>query len=602
MHENGRKIIEEYLGKKSYTIASLSNSFKAICLDDLIDKISEYIRSDFEYIINNDDYMKHIVVFMMDLLNKIEAKEDFYTIRNLFSRVLDICKNYLKPYNKKEKKKDANYVKCNKLKELITFDLFNMDIYLKDNNESNSLFKTIKFIIFELKNPDYLFRILREKPDIVNITNKDGISLFEYIATYYLDNAYILGDEDIKYYKRILMMLLESDKLTVKNNVLNNIVDRCKTLNSINYNSNISYLKEILVRHFPNLSGSDKVNCISFTQMDSPFDVVSKDPGKRVDLRNIFTITIDGLKNRRLDNVLFDDCFSITGGGNDIHILVSIPDVDLIIDRDSEIDSFMRSLGESVYQKDYKKALLEYRFAKEISLERGKDRYALTFDICVDSDANVKSINFYESIVKVNYNFTKCECDSFMKYNDFDNRLNVLHKMYDLAAKLAKKRKESVGGRSPAKVIMDEFNILPNLQTAKYFYDNGIVFPYKNYFGKLKNNSRKHIVKVHEFINNNDLDEESSEMVSSVISTYKEPFYDIIFKDNKAYHGAPYGSVGNPMREYMSLESDRLIKDVVIENKNNEDYWKERIERDCIEFTVISAKIRELYDGNKRGR
>ena len=90
-------------------------------------------------------------------------------------------------------------------------------------------------------------------------------------------------------------------------------------------------------------------------------------------------------------------------------------------------------------------------------------------------------------------------------------------------------------------------------------------------------------------------------MLYSLFNTFKRPFYDTIFIDNKTYHGAPCGSVGNPMREYISLESDRLIKDIFINDQKNEEYWKDRIERDCIEYTETSAKIRELYD-KKRGR
>ena len=601
MLENERNTIQEVFNAKRFNIKMLFIKFNVDDLEHLVEKLNDYIKNDFEYIIENDDYMKDLNHFFLDLFSKIHNNDEFYLVRNLVSKTLDVCKSYLKPYNKKEKKKDIYYAKCNKLKELLTFDLDNIDAYLLENDEAYTKFKVIKFIVFELKNPDYLFRIIQEDPNIVNITNRDSHSLFECVTNYYLDNVYTASDEDIKYYKRILMLLLESDCLSVKNQTLKYIVDKCDSLNSFSYNSNIKYLKEIISRHFPNLSGSDKINCVTYTHVDSPFDIVSKDPGERKDLRDVFTITIDGLRNSRLDNTLFDHSFSLIGSGNDLHILVSIPDVDLLIDRNSEIDSFMRTLGESVYLRNYKKALLEYKFAKTLSLEKGKDKNALTFDVNVDSEGNIKGIDFYESIIRVNYNLTKDKCDHFMMNNDFDERLNVLNKMYDLAAKLCRKRKEVIGRRSPAKVIMDEFNILPDLQTAKYFNENGIVFPYKNYFGKLKNNSRKHIAKVDAFIRNNNLDEESSDMLYSLFNTFKRPFYDTIFVDNKTYHGAPCGSVGNPMREYISLESDRLIKDLVINNKNNEDYWKERIERDCIEYTETSAKIKELYE-IKRGR
>ena len=236
-----------------------------------------------------------------------------------------------------------------------------------------------------------------------------------------------------------------------------------------------------------------------------------------------------------------------------------------------------------------------------MSLKKGKTRNCITFDISVDSEGNIKGINFYKSIVRVNYNFTKDQADDFMKYHDFDNRLNVLNKMYDLSAKLCKKRKGKIGKRSPAKLIMEEFNVLPDLVTADYFYNNGIVFPYKNYFGELNSGSRKNVIKIEDFIQENKLDDESIAMLNSIFDIYNRVFYDTINYGNKTYKGKPCGSVGNPMREYISLETDRLIKDLVILNLNNYDYWLERAQRDCIEFTETSAKIRSLYE-SKKGR
>jgi hypothetical protein len=147
---------------------------------------------------------------------------------------------------------------------------------------------------------------------------------------------------------------------------------------------------------------------------------------------------------------------------------------------------------------------------------------------------------------------------------------------------------------------MDEFNILPDLETAKYCEKNGIIFPYKNYGGKLPSGSRKHIKAVQQFEAENNLDEESSKLLNSIFDIYNRVFYDTINYGNKTYKGAPCGSVGNPMREYIALETDRLIKDVIIHDSNL-DYWQERIENDCIEYTEISAKIKELYE-IKRGR
>ena len=600
MFETERKKLNELFEKEKITLPYVYAKLSVSSLNEFFGFLSVYINNDFEYIISNEDYFKNINYLILDTLNKTNNKEDMYALRSLINNNIKTCKNYLKPYNKKEKKKDTLFSKCNNLKDILTFDLKQIDFILNNDEEKNMNLKVIKGLIFDIKYPDYIFRLVQLNPNIVNMINSDGISLFKSICDYYLDNIYTMSNEEIKYFKRVITLFLESDLLTIKNDELKSIIDRCNTLNKIKPNNSIDFLNESLERHFPNLAGTDKYNCLSYTKMKTPIDIVTKESGSRIDLRNIFTITIDGLRNKRLDNMLFDDCFSITGSGNDLHILVSVPDVDLIIDRDSEIDNFMRSLGQSVYQKGYKKALLDYKYAKSVSLEKGKDRNALTFDINVDSEGNIKGIDFYESIVKVNYNLVKDDADAYIKYGTNDERLKVLNKMNDLARKLCHNRKETYGGKTPGKLIMDEFNILPNLQTAKFCEENGVLFPYKNFFGELKKNSRKHIIKVKEFKEKNELDEESNELLNSIFYIYNRIFYDTINYGNNLYHNAPYGSVGNPMREYMSLETDRLIKDIIIHNINQE-YWQERIERDCIEYTETSAKIKELYD-IKRGR
>ncbi len=599
MHDKERTAFYLLYNNRYIDLSNLNEYFEAKTTDELFDTIIDYIVDDFDYILKNDEYRKMVYTVISEVFNK-DNNDYMYMFKSILIRLEKSCKLFLKPYNKKEKAKDEDYVRCLKFKERIESDLTKVENHLSEELVEKDTFKVLQEIIFDLKNPDYLFRIIQLKPDFVNLLNNDGVSLFKYISDYYLDNIYTLSKEDSKYFKRIIMLLLESDNLHLKNDDLNEIIERCKILNSIKKDSGIDFIKESLERHFPNLVGSTKVNCLSFTSINSPHDIVKKDSGERKDLRDLFTITIDGVRNRKLDNVLFDDAFSLTGKGNDLHVLISVPDVDLIIDSNSEIDNYMRSLSRSVYQREYKRALLEYKIAETISLVSGQDRNALTFDISMDSEGNIKGIDFYESVIKVNYNFTKDQADEYMKYHDFDNRLNVLNKMYDLAAKSCRKRKAIIGGRSPAKLIMEEFNILPNIETARYFENNNIIFPYKNYFGELKSNSRKNIKKVNDFLKRNNLNVESSELLNSIIGIYNRVFYDTINYGNKVYKGAPCGSVGNPFREYMSLETCRLIKYLII-HKGNQSDWIERIERDCIEYTETSAKIEELYY-KQRGR
>ena len=599
--EKQRNAFVELFNKKKVKLPMILAKFSCIDLKDLINTFGDYLSNDFDYIINNEEYMLSLNLFFMDFIkNNIKSDNDLYSLRTMISKGLVSCKKYLKPYNKKEKKKDALYSRVYRLKCLFQYDIDYIDNKLLDTNVNYLDAKIINFILFDLKNPDYIFRLTETYPELLNTTDYNGDKVFTVLINYYLDNVNELSDEDLTYFKRVFMILLESDVLTLKSDELVESYDNLKENFHRTNNKNIKYLINLINRHYPNLNG-DKINCVDYIKMKAPAYVLPKYNNEGIDLTNDFTITIDGLRNKKMTNTLFDDAFTLKGSGNDLHILVSVPDVDMFIKRDSKLDNFMRCLGESVYIKDNRRALIDYNLAKNMSLKKGKTRNCITFDISVDSEGNIKGIDFYKSIVRVNYNLTKDKADDFMKYHDFDERLNVLNKMYDLSAKLCKKRKGKIGKRSPAKLIMDEFNVLPDLVTADYFYNNGIVFPYKNYFGELNSGSRKNVIKIEDFIQENKLDDESIAMLNSIFDIYNRVFYDTINYGNKTYKGKPCGSVGNPMREYISLETDRLIKDLVILNLNNYDYWLERAQRDCIEFTETSAKIRSLYE-SKKGR
>ena len=167
--------------------------------------------------------------------------------------------------------------------------------------------------------------------------------------------------------------------------------------------------------------------------------------------------------------------------------------------------------------------------------------------------------------------------------------------MYFVAKKL--RRYSSIkkhDSRNKAHDIIDSFNFAPDIATAKYFKKNDIVFPYKNFEGKITDGSI-YLSDIRNFEEERELSQLSHELILSLIEIRNRIDYDTICKGNSLYKGNPVGNVGNPLRQYISLETDRLIKDLVIDEKNNFSYWNERIEEDCIEYTETSAKIKELY-------
>ena len=173
--------------------------------------------------------------------------------------------------------------------------------------------------------------------------------------------------------------------------------------------------------------------------------------------------------------------------------------------------------------------------------------------------------------------------------------LFMLNQLYEVSALLRKSRKETIGNRKKSEIIMDEMNIWPDILTAEYCLDQGIVFPFKNYFGNRSIRSVEHVTTCEEFAKREKISSENKDILYSVFDIYNRVYYDTNFVANKSSKNRPIGNVGNPLREYISLETDRMIKDVIISGIKNREYWAERLERDCIEYTETSAKIKQLY-------
>ena len=91
------------------------------------------------------------------------------------------------------------------------------------------------------------------------------------------------------------------------------------------------------------------------------------------------------------------------------------------------------------------------------------------------------------------------------------------------------------------------------------------------------------------------LSQEDINYLYSIFDINNRVYYDNVALPNSSFGGSITTNVGNHLREYISLEACRAIKDMVINKEQNRAYWEERIIRDVVEYTETSAKIRQLY-------
>lgn len=591
-----KRIVEN----ENITLSEILGLFACVDVNDLLCYFKDEINDNFEELLTDDAFVQSYHLFFYTLIDLIDVNEisAINKITGYLNETKKVLRNLIKPYNKSEIQKDKFYHTLNMmLKEKIG----RIEMYLetfKENLDQPETYKIVWFIITELKKPDYLFRIFELHPDYINCKDKDNNHVFKNLVEHIYANLPYMTDEEIRYYKRIYIMFLESEAMKLPNEVLFSLLALSEQ-NRMSSNPKIKQHMKFFIneinQHYEIINKDSRVTAIDHIGVECPVEIITPNLDDRIDLRDEFTISIDATRTETVTKHLIDDAYTLKELPDGYELMIHIPDVDAFVEKDSHTDRYMRGLGEAVYARNHKTPLIHKDITDLTSLVHGVDRPAITFILRLDKDGNILDIDFKKTIIKVNYNLSRRQAEIFMGNNN-DPRLDILNKFYEVAVSLRKQRKEKVGKRKKAEIIMDEMNIWPDLITADYCYQNGIIIPYKNYFGKRSARNVEHVAQCEEFATETHLSATGKEILYSVFDIYNRVYYDTVFVANKSSHNYPIANVGNPLREYISLETDRMIKDLIIDKKKNQQFWAERAERDCVEYTETSARIKSLYN------
>lgn len=157
---------------------------------------------------------------------------------------------------------------------------------------------------------------------------------------------------------------------------------------------------------------------------------------KRVDLRDLYAVTIDGEYSKD-----FDDAISLVEEKKKLKLYVHIADVSYYVPVDSDLDKEAYDRATSVYLGSRVVPMLPPELSENLcSLVAGKDRLAFTAEIDVDKQGNLFGARFYKSIIKVDERLTYEIADKKIKEDGLDA---WLPKLMELAVAMRKKRMES---------------------------------------------------------------------------------------------------------------------------------------------------------------
>lgn len=234
-----------------------------------------------------------------------------------------------------------------------------------------------------------------------------------------------------------------------------------------------------------------------------PQKITVSDRKGRRDLRNLYTVTIDGA-----DAKDFDDAISVEKRGKFFNLYVHIADVSHYVREGSAIDKDAYERGNSVYLLDRVIPMLPFALSNGIcSLNPDEERLTLTTQITLNDQGQLVDSQFYPSIIRSNHRLIYTDVSDYMEYGkEFSEdaslypQLDLMKKIY-LMLDVQRDQKGTLDFDFPeTKIILDEeghavdvkeeerrianrvieeFMILNNVVIGSYFYKKNLPFIYR---------------------------------------------------------------------------------------------------------------------------
>lgn len=164
----------------------------------------------------------------------------------------------------------------------------------------------------------------------------------------------------------------------------------------------------------------------------------------RKDLRDLFTVTIDGR-----DSKDFDDAISIEKDKEDFILYVHIADVSHYVKENSEIDKEAYQRGNSTYLYNIVLPMLPEELSNGIcSLNPNENRLALSLKMRINKLGKVVDYKIYKSMIKSNYRLVYDDVNDYLDNKDkvYDDEILIEKlELFDKLYKILKNKREKRG-------------------------------------------------------------------------------------------------------------------------------------------------------------
>ncbi len=173
-----------------------------------------------------------------------------------------------------------------------------------------------------------------------------------------------------------------------------------------------------------------------YPEIESINEIPADELVGRKNLKNIFTVTIDGENAKD-----FDDALSLRKYGQIFKLLVHIADVSAYVKKDSRLDHEAYNRGTSYYLGNHVIPMLPEKLSNDLcSLKEGLDRLTLTVEMNINGSGDIIKYSYYKSIINVNKRLTYKNAEDLIKSDKDSSTAKLLKLMHKVSSILKMKR------------------------------------------------------------------------------------------------------------------------------------------------------------------
>lgn len=571
---------------------------KILNYDIEICELEEYIDDNFENVVEGMIGALYVLLKkskknenkIQDIFKELEyiVEEEKNQIRlTLIGQLIDTLNKRIESTFNNKNKNDISVVRDRMLK------ITNLIKDKEKNKKYKNVVNILEKIIYKDKEIDKIEAILGNKKNL-------EYGQFEQVLINILEKYCVLNDEeDIKYYYKVIMILIKGHFSNEISKQKNKFLDILKLYNDKKH-------VQLLAKRFQDI-------IITVDELIDKYDVsynnnllyIKQDTNiceyMRHDYRyqKVFTIDDEG-------NECNDDALYIEKNKDGTYTLyIHISDVPSLIKKDDYLDLRAYKNAETIYLRDSEFTMYPENVSNNIgSLLEGKTRNVITYKYLITPhfEIDLDSFIMKRGVIKVDRCLSYNNVDKRLQredLNDLNTRLkaldfittilknNNIHKDIYRAAEnktTGKKTNSLIADKSNAAKIVQEMMILVNSSVDRYFVDRG--YPYIHRIHNAPTSEIDQDIMLLLGIDRKTLlnNPKCARILKAVKEKYLNAEYSSISSPHHGLGTNYYSHSTSPLRRYADALGQYIMYDIVFNNRVDEKtiyYWENVVKEVC---------------------